>query len=54
MTDEILKIGDLDTNANNLIWIGKGSYVLARTAFNIPMGMFTFLPTSFFLNASFN
>ena len=49
MTDEILKIGNLNTGAHSLIWIGKGSYVLARTAFNIHMGMATFSPTSFFL-----
>lgn len=49
MKDKILKIGNRATDADGLIWIGKGSFVLARTAFNLPSGMFTFLPTSFFL-----
>jgi len=49
MKDKILKIGSRNTDAPSLIRIGEGSYVLARTALNILMGMFTFLPTSFFL-----
>jgi len=47
MEDKILIIGNRNMDARSLIWIGKGSFVLARTAFNLHM--FTFLPTSFFL-----
>ena len=49
MIDEILKIYSRDTDAHSLIWIGKGSFVLARIAFNLPLGFFTFLPTTFYL-----
>lgn len=49
MTDEILKIGNNPVDAFSLIYIGKGSFVLARTALNYPMCMFTFWPTAIHL-----
>ncbi|MFA5916912.1 MAG: hypothetical protein WC850_01605 [Candidatus Gracilibacteria bacterium] len=49
MTEKILTIGNNPTDSFNLIGIAKGSYVLARTALNYPMAMFSFLPTSIHL-----
>ena len=49
MEDNILKIGTGKTDYFNLVGIGKGSYVLARTALNCPECIFIFTPTAIHL-----
>lgn len=49
MENKILKIGNRPMDAMSLVDIGKGSFVLARTAINHTMCMFSFFPTAIHL-----